>query len=374
MDKLFIIHFQPLEKYPPAINLIRYLATINTTCQIHVVSTDAADEKKLIEIAGISLHRLGKWNTAASKWGRVLLYCKFNLSAFWLLLRQMPKKVFYYETLSAAAPYFYKQWINRRSELYIHYHEYSSIAEYKSGMKLNRAIHSLEKRLYKKAKWVSHTNRDRLNLFTADLNSNAPTCNYILPNYPPHAWKNRAQKSNDSQNKRTAFVYVGALGMETMYIKEFSAFIKAMPDKCYWDIYSDNFSSEVLNYFDSLNASNIYFKGAVKYDALPEVLSNYDVGVILYNGHIPNYIYNAPNKLFEYLVCGLDVWFPHVMKSCFNYVTSQTYPKVLPVDFSNLISLELDKSIDRRGLKFKEPTYYCETVLYPLAKQLIQNV
>jgi hypothetical protein len=104
------------------------------------------------------------------------------------------------------------------------------------------------------------------------------------------------------------------------------------------------------------------------------VLSDYDVGVILYKGHIPNYIYNAPNKLFEYLACGLDVWFPHVMKSCFKYVTSHTYPKILPVDFSNFNLLDLEKTIDRNDLEFKQPQYYCETALYPLAKQLIKNV
>jgi hypothetical protein len=29
----------------------------------------------------------------------------------------------------------------------------------------------------------------------------------------------------------------------------------------------------------------------------------------LYKGHIPNYIYNVPNKVYEYLACGLQVWY-----------------------------------------------------------------
>jgi hypothetical protein len=38
-------------------------------------------------------------------------------------------------------------------------------------------------------------------------------------------------------------------------------------------------------------------------------LINYDIGVTIYNGHIPNYIYNVPNKILEYLACGLNVWY-----------------------------------------------------------------
>lgn len=48
----------------------------------------------------------------------------------------------------------------------------------------------------------------------------------------------------------------------------------------------------------------------INYSDLPGVIRAYDVGVILYNGHIANYVFNAPNKLFEYLACGLDVWSP----------------------------------------------------------------
>jgi hypothetical protein len=56
--------------------------------------------------------------------------------------------------------------------------------------------------------------------------------------------------------------------------------------------------SKYINLFESIN----YFK-------LPEVLIKYDVGLTIYKGFIPNYIYNVPNKVFEYLACGLKVWY-----------------------------------------------------------------
>ena len=38
-------------------------------------------------------------------------------------------------------------------------------------------------------------------------------------------------------------------------------------------------------------------------------MADYHIGLTLYNGHIPNFVYNVPNKVFEYLACGLDVWY-----------------------------------------------------------------
>ena len=71
-------------------------------------------------------------------------------------------------------------------------------------------------------------------------------------------------------------------------------------------------------------------------------------------------IYNAPNKLFEYLACGLDVWFPHLIKSSLPYATESSYPKVLPVNFDKLETYDLKVMIDRTGLEYKPSDYYCE--------------
>lgn len=47
----------------------------------------------------------------------------------------------------------------------------------------------------------------------------------------------------------------------------------------------------------------------IDYYELPKELIKYDIGLVLYKGHIPNYIYNVPNKVYEYLACGLQVWY-----------------------------------------------------------------
>jgi hypothetical protein len=60
---------------------------------------------------------------------------------------------------------------------------------------------------------------------------------------------------------------------------------------------------------------------------LPQVLSQYDVGLILYRCRTLNFVYNATNKLFEYLVCGLDVWYPPCMLGLKTYARSTIAPR-----------------------------------------------
>src|SRR6202043_3312153 len=101
----------------------------------------------------------------------------------------------------------------------------------------------------------------------------------------------------------------------------FANWIIQQDGRATWDIYSDNITEDAKVFLKSLNPELVRFQGRVNYFRLPGILRNYHTGVILYNGHIPNYIFNAPNKLFEYWACGLDVWFPEIRKSTMFYAT-----------------------------------------------------
>ncbi len=103
-------------------------------------------------------------------------------------------------------------------------------------------------------------------------------------------------------------------------------------------------------------------KGGIPYADLPFTLSVYDVGVILYKGHIPNYIYNAPNKLFEYWSCGLDVWFPDKMIGSLQYSRAECFPKLMPVNFDEIDKLDLNSALSRAGIGYQSSPYYCEKV------------
>jgi len=361
MRRHCVLHFQPLEKYPPAINLLRLLGqTASADSEVHVFTTDAGNGRDKIIIPGVMIHRLGKWKQGMAKFSRILFYLKFVFIAFLKLVRFKPVVIMYYETVSAGAAYFYKKLIKSSCPLFIHYHEYTSPAEYESGMILNRWLHRLEFSLYKKANWVSHTNEDRMRLFLQDTGKNAPTQPRILPNHPPSYWSDFSAERIMDSTKLIAFVYVGAMSMETLYVKEMAEWIARQPEQCYWDIYSDNLEPGVLKFFDKLRASNVFFKGAVKYDDLPGILKNYSVGVILYKGHIPNYIYNIPNKLYEYYVCNLDTWFPRQMSTCLSLVTKGSIPKVIPIDFLQLECLSLKELVNIQDCSYQKIEYACE--------------
>ena len=91
----------------------------------------------------------------------------------------------------------------------------------------------------------------------------------------------------------------------------------------------------------------------------------------MYKGHIPNYVYNAPNKLFEYLTSGLDVWYPSVMVGSDQFITIQGFPKVLSIDFNDLSKFDLSKALERTG-SLNELSFFCEDSLEPLIDKLIK--
>jgi len=375
MGKVFIVHFQPLEKYPPVMNLIRYMTRVSSgSTEIHVVSTEGEEGKQLFGADGVVIHRLGKFSRTWTRLQRLKFYLQFNFKGLALLLKYKPGKVLYYETLSGGPPGLYRSFFNKDCQLFIHYHEYTSPEEYRHGMFVNRWLHALEKRQYKHARWVSHTNEYRGKLFARDLGPFSPARVNVLPNYPPESWRRSVPPLQErAAQGRIRFVYVGALSLDTMFVETFATFIKQHPDNYTWDIFSDNFSPDVVQFFDNLNASNIFFRGGIAYDKLPETLSEFDIGVILYKGHIPNYVYNAPNKLFEYLSCGLDVWFPIEMTGSKPYTTTGTYPEVLEVNFNRLASVDALPKKYHSSYRLKEQAYFCEDVYSNLVGWLLER-
>jgi hypothetical protein len=364
MRPWFIVHFQPLEKYPPVCNFIRFVQKQEgDKGDLQVITMHPGDGIQLIDFPGVQVRRIVRWKNA-SRIHRLLFYFMFNIRSLWLLIKHRPEKILYYETLSAFGPWFYKKWINRKAKIFIHYHEYTSVQEYQTGMVLNRWLHGKEKQLYPAATWISHTNEDRMRLFLHDIKSSRSLFTYILPNFPFSNWKDKAASIKRNDDPRIGFVYVGALSMQTMHTREMAEFVSSNGDKCYWDIYSDNHTSETIAFLKALNAPNIFFKGAVAYDNLPLILPKYDIGVILYAGTTPNYEFNAPNKFYEYYICGLNVWFGVGMKGMNPYINADHKPWVQCVNFDQLAMP--DREIASRIENIPEPIYTAESVYQTL--------
>ena len=370
MRKLAVLHFSPIERYPPVLNWLNFLADPKTTgFGVRVFTLRAGNSVKPFSSPARNIQikrpaRAGKKGLLA-----YLNYGLFHVRTLLQLIKWRPDTVLYYETLSSFPALFYKKFINRRSSLFIHYHEYTSPKEYREGMVLDRWFHRLEKKVYPLAAGISHTNAERIALFKNDLEGVALPSLYVIPNYPPASWRSAGRESKLGAGP-VKIIYVGAISLDTMYTRELAQWVAQQGGKVLWDIYSDNFTPEARTYLESFDKNLIRFRNGVDYDTLPDILPGYDIGVILYNGHIPNYVYNAPNKLFEYMACGLDIWFPDVMLGCYPFVTAGTDPKTVAVDFSHLSDWDFRAAFDHTGLQYAPSAYYAEDVLPELLQKM----
>lgn len=365
MEKLAIIHFNPVDKYPPAVNLIRQL---NDTGLFHIKIFTNRWEKLNQEwfngCLNIELIYISEKSAPANRAFRLFHYIHFLVSVSLALLKYRPAKLLYYETLSSGPALFYKWIRGSKLDLLIHYHEYASLKEYHDGMIWNRILHKWESAFYHKAGWISHTNQQRLDFFVEDHKlDKESSCFHVFPNYPPASWAAQVSESNSNVDLRLRFVYVGALSLETMFTGEVAKVIALAPDRVVWDIYSENIDDDVVAFLNSLKASNIFLKGSVPYDQLPRLLPQYDIGLILYKATTYNYKFNAPNKLFEYLNCGLNVLYPYVMKGPEFY---QTDIKPWVKSFDPLNFDIADLSNGRRIQEEHEAQYTAEVASMPI--------
>ena len=347
--RIVIIHFQPLEFYPPIQNLLSVLNDSLTNKEIIVISTS---QNKLHEfkLDSNSIKIFRKQITSSKRMIRTLKYIYFYFFCFIKLLLLRSNHVIYFETISALPAILYK-FIFPRSKLIVHYHEYTSLNEYKNGMILNKFNFLLERKLFHKYSWISHTNKDRVNLFLNDINSDKRLNIRIMPNYPTKSWIDRSiehfQLSQVSFGDKLNLVYIGALSFEDTYIREICDFIIKNHLKFRLDIYAVTCTEEVLTYINKISDSIITYKGAAHYNEIPKLLTQYQVGLILYKGTVPNFVYNAPNKLFEYMCSGLDVWYPSEMIGCYEYTTNHI-PKVIEINFRSI-----QKSIEEYQFEYK---------------------
>lgn len=361
---LAIVHNKSLEYYPPVCNLMDYLSDYHSQEFDRIVCYSTDNTKNRVPYAkeNIVVHRFKETSPKEFFLKKILKIIYFNLGTLIRLILQAPDVILYYEPISLWPVYIYKRFVRKKVNVCAHFHEYLSPEWYASSSGVIRYYHSLEnKYLFEKCSWISHTNENRLKLFLKDHPHITEDNQFILPNYPPRSWVRDRSKQPRSTDYSVKFVYVGSFSLDSTYILEFCKWISQHKQYSF-DIYGYNFYQNAVDAIQSLGAENIFLhdKG-IEYQKQPDVLGAYDIGLILYNGRNKNYVYNAPNKLFEYLACGLEVWFSDKMKEPFNYMHNEGYPTIKPVDFLNM---EGDSMIDLSTInrETKDSPYFCEAV------------
>ncbi|REE27444.1 hypothetical protein DFQ09_101275 [Winogradskyella pacifica] len=367
MKKIAVIHYMPIEYYPPTTNFLDVVSNANNI-KLKVWTTHNTKNRKEYKSEKFTtIIRTILPNSNSNGFVRLLQYFLFNLKCLFGLLFFRPSKIVYFESFSVWPVYIYKRFFNQSVEILIHYHEYFSPHWYIHGMRLVNYYHKLETRfLYSKAYWISQTNQDRMNLFLKDHPMiNSAVCE-ILPNYPPLNWSIKRKKMHKEKPLRT--VYIGTLSLDYSYIKEYCNWVISKNGDILFDIYGYNYNVETLEYLNSIKSKYInFYDSGVEYQEIPDLLNSYDIGLILYKALTENFKYNAPNKLFEYLVCNLQVWYSNKMLGIRTYAEED----VVSIDFENIPDFNYDNVVFK-GKEDKKHVYIANQALRPLIKSLIK--
>lgn len=324
--------------YPPVTNLIRALVCGGMRVQVHTTRNHFEGEPFACE--GSLIHR----NSSPAQCRAVKRLCSyawFQMATLARLIAQRPDAVIYVEP-SSAFPVFLYSLLRPEVPVFIHHHEYHSPEQFlRPGMRLIRWFHRLEvRRLLPRARWVSHTNAKRLDLFCHDCPGVAEAARRLLPNYPPAAWREGRNTAWLQTQGPFRFVYVGSLSLRDTFLGGFVRWLLAQPrGSVRFDVYAYNVDAETRRFLEEAHGEVIrFFPKGVAYDDLPGVLRQYHAGVILYRAETLNYRYNETNKLFEYLICGLDVWYSHRMEGIRPHARMDTYPRIIECDFEAMES------------------------------------
>lgn len=340
MKDLFIIHYYPIENYPPVLNLINILSE---RVKIIVCTTGNVKNSYIYKRSGVIIKRPCAMRSNVAS----LRYLYYLIVTLFQLVWRMPRNVMYYEPISVLPAYIYKRYINNKSRIYIHYHEYYPESDYmRPGTRMWAINHRLERNwLYQNAEWVSQTNHRRLKMFLDNNTMVMKNIAHIFPNFPPKEWHVCCKSHRD---RITRCVYVGSLSLKDTFVKEFCEWVCTKKGEVTFDIYSYNFHEETLDAINALNSPYIMFhKNGIPYSEIPKVLEHYDVGLLLYKANTINFQWNETNKFYEYLICGLDVWYPKEMLLLHEMEKSKFAPKIIEVDFKNIkIELAQSKEVD----------------------------
>ena len=155
----------------------------------------------------------------------------------------------------------------------------------------------------------------------------------------------------------------------------------AIKNKIQFDIFSHNIKEDAIDYIKNLQSTYVKYCGIIDYNSIRETLKGYNIGVVLYHPTTSNVKYSAPNKIFEYLSCGLDVLIPDNMEYAMNYVNQSYRPRIIPINFNQLDSFDyasyviLERAVpavEDNDLSYKPSPYNYEDVYQVLMTNILQ--
>ena len=373
-----VLHQLPLELYPPACNLLRTLLG-TSGCSVTAITCPNQKSIPTFSAPGLVIHRPRFGLSSDSVPVRWFFSLLWHLRAAFICRYLQPAAVISVEPHSALAAWLYFVMLGGRGRLLIHHHEYYSPTDYRRpGNRLTRLNRYFENRLLPKAVWLSQTNADRLRLFRHDHPSLTDDQCHVLPNYPPANWLTRLSadgRPSTPVKGSLRLVYVGSVSLHDTFIGPLVEWLTSEQNPgCTLDLFSYNTDAKTGQFLQN-HACNVvrFHRHGVAYEELPELLTEFDVGLVLYRCNTLNFVYNASNKLFEYLMCGLDVWYPACMLGIKPYARGCVRPRVLETDFEQMKSIDWADRQLRADLPWEPWRETCEMALVSMVNTVMKR-
>jgi hypothetical protein len=326
--KIAILHFNVIEKYPPVMNFIFDAFEENSEIQILVFTTKNTTSYITPTFPNTKIYRFGTIEKHLIK--RYFSYISFNLSSFFILLFNEVSHITVFESLSVF-PLWLLSKLKSQMRAHIHFHEYISDFEREKSSLYMKSLFMLENELLLKYT-CSHTNEDRKQLFLRDKLFLKEEQVQVRQYRPPNSWWNQyGQFKQQNRDGKIRMVHLGACDNNTMYIKKVLDWVYRNQEILELAFISNQLDFETEKLIFSYSTSSIRVIKPIDYYDLPKELIKYDIGLVLYKGHVPNYIYNIPNKVYEYLSCGLKV----ICVDCLISVRSLYNPNIKFLNFQN---------------------------------------
>lgn len=177
-------------------------------------------------------------------------------------------------------------------------------------------------------RWVSQVTPKRAEIFSRRFHVQ---CRNLF-NFPPASFTSINLEKRE--NRRLRVIYVGSCNPISVQVSTLKVLCRSQ--KVELSVLPTN--TQGLEQLKNLRGIKVLDR--VPYPELPGLLQQFDVGLILYNGHSDNMRFGVPNKLAEYLRCGLHVVYHNALESVTEFVNAcklNSMVHMLPQDISRQV-------------------------------------
>lgn len=261
---ILITHYLDLESYPPVLNHCEFLDRRKVSFKI---------------ISGRSGITLG-----------IVRYTVFLAESlfYWFRNRKILRLHLDFEGYITPLWFFINlTGVSQSTKRRIHFHEYWEKLNY--SPKWLSTVLLFTQSSWSSSAYITHTNYRRALAFEKDWSVNDIG---VLPNYPYFVHSGRLKEPGQV----IKFVYIGySFTREDHDLVNLRSFLDRLEEPYVLDIFT-----RVKPEDEVLIELSANFCGSLSYWMLRDVLINYDVGLVLYNQDKPNWVWNVPNKFYEY--------------------------------------------------------------------------